>query len=229
MPTDGASTVWYAKRKTGRLRTNRKVLAALFTLALLAQQWPARKASAMPLLYTISELARTSDVVVVAQVESIRRLPLSRNRLATAKVTQVWKGGHFDKIRFLISPRDFCDISDAKRGEIALLFLTKEVRSKRRIENSGRGRMPLCVIAGKQCVRYFDIAFPSGTRVVELKESPDSEFNAAVEIDTVRKLVDDAISHHLPAAPDPRPFSPLECDPSSSRQGSLGALAEAKR
>jgi hypothetical protein len=213
MPGARLFVVTHARRHAGG-RKKRITLVAALSVALFIQQWPTPDASAMPLRYTIADLARMSDIVVIAQVESVRRVRFSGKRCATARVTQVWKGGQVDKIKFLVSSRDRCDISNAKRGEIALLFLTKELKSLRKIENSGRGRMPLCLIAGKQYVRFLDVAFPSGTRVVRL-EDIDSEFNGAVEIDAVRSMVDGAIFHRPRSEPSSSAVSPRSICPAS--------------
>jgi hypothetical protein len=108
-------------------------------------------AYAMPLRYTFEGLAQASDMVVVARVESIRGSRVLGNRWATANVREVWKGPKTETVKFLASPRreswtdriGGCydpDTTDAKEGELVLLFLTKEENTGWVILNKGQGR-----------------------------------------------------------------------------------------
>jgi hypothetical protein len=139
----------------------------------------------MPIRLRIDELAKLSDAIVVARVETIRGWPLIGKRWAKARVTEVWKGPMMDNIEFLASGRDPCDISDAKRGETVLLFLTQKKELGWAIEHSGRGRMPLRTLNGKKYVTYCDVIFPAETQRIRIPDEK-SEFNSAVELVTLR-------------------------------------------
>ena len=172
---------------------------AAFLLVLLATALCGPSAAAMPVLYSISELARMSDAIVVARVESIHGLPLVGRRWATARVIEVWKGPPLDTVKFLASPTGFCDVASAERGEIALLFLSKGAGTRWQIENSGRGRMPLRFLGGKEYVTYLNVAFPVDAKAQRLADD-HSDQNSAVEFEVTRRIVNDALG--IPTARD---------------------------
>ena len=93
-----------------------------------------------------------------------------------------------EEVEDLVSPRDACDVAGAEKGESALLFLARDESGKWVIQNSGRGRMPQCSVGDKQCVKYFDVIFPVETITLDTAD-PDSVFNGAVELATVRDIV----------------------------------------
>ena len=169
-----------------------------FTVTLLATSllsFLPSSAFAMPLRYSFVGLARASDMIVVARVESIRGSRVLGNRWATANVREVWKGPKTETVKFLASPRreswthrmggcDDPDITDAKEGELVLLFLTKEKNVGWVILNKGRGRMPLITRNGKD----YSTHVPDKMPTVGI---PDGHlgFIPAVELSALRELV----------------------------------------
>lgn len=107
-----------------------------------------------------SKLIAISELIVVATVDSVG-FPIGK-RYARATVKEVWKGTNLSKVEFLASPTWTCDISEAKKGETVLLFLTQSKKSRSyAIAHSGRGRMPLRTIAGKRCATFWPGCYPS--------------------------------------------------------------------
>lgn len=87
-----------------------------------------------------------------------------------------------------------CDISDAKKGETVLLFLTKggEARSYA-IAHSGRGRLPLRTVDSKSYATFWpDIRLPKDTPTIDGPE-PKWDFIRSVEVETLRDLVKKAL------------------------------------
>jgi len=147
---------------------------------------------AMPIRFTIGQLAKMSDLIVVARVESIRGLPIIGRRWAKAKVTETWKGRVMAEVEYLVSAQDTCDIAGAEKNETVLLFLAKEKDVGWVIADSGRGRMPHCSLDGKRCVKYFDVVFPAGTRILDTGDEK-SVFNSAVELVSVQNIISKAL------------------------------------
>lgn len=69
------------------------------------------------------DLIEDADLIVIGKVESINHI--SDVRIAKFKISQTLKGTATDEIYFLAERTWTCDISDARVGEKALLFLSK--------------------------------------------------------------------------------------------------------
>lgn len=138
---------------------------------------------------SFEHLVQRSDLIVIAKVESVSQ-PLIGKRYAKAKVTEVWKGAQTERVEFLASPTWTCDISEAKKGETVLLFLTKGGESRSyAIAHSGRGRMPMRTVASKSYATFWpDIRLPKDTPTIEGSE-PQWDFIRSVEVATLRELV----------------------------------------
>jgi hypothetical protein len=138
----------------------------------------------------LKELIAISDVIVVAEVESVSR-PLIGKRYAKARVIQVLKGKESGAIEFLASARGIEDVSDAKKGEIDLLFLTRIPQSQSyTITFAGRGRMPLRVVAGKTYLTLWpDVVLPEGTTTIEGPD-PQWRFIRSVEMARIRDFIE---------------------------------------
>ncbi|PYJ84113.1 MAG: hypothetical protein DME22_13920 [Verrucomicrobia bacterium] len=136
-----------------------------------------------------SNLVANCELIVVAKVESVSS-PLIGKRYAKAKVTEVWKGTNTMTVEFLASPTWTCDISEAKKGETVLLFLTRSAKSRSyAIAHSGRGRLPLRTVAGKSYATFWpDVILPKATATIDGPE-PKWDFIRSVEMTTLRGLV----------------------------------------
>ena len=128
-----------------------------------------------------SNLVARSELIVVAKVEWVSS-PLIGKQYAKARVTEIWKGTRTDTVEFLASPTWTCDISEAKKGETVLLFLTKSDKSRSyTIALSGRGRLPLRTVGGKSYATVWpDIRFPKDTPTIDGPE-PQWDFIRLVE------------------------------------------------
>jgi hypothetical protein len=134
------------------------------------------------------ELVESSDLIVVAEVDSVNRSLLKR--YAQARVTEVWKGAETASVEFLASPTWTCDISAAIEGERVVLFLTQGKRpGSYTIAYSGRGRMPLRTVDGVVYATFWpDVILPEGTPTIDGPE-PEWSFIRSIEVAALRSLV----------------------------------------
>ena len=146
---------------------------------------------------SLEELVQRSDIIILAKVETFTR-PFIGKRYAKAKVTDVWKGTQVDRVEFLASPTWTCDISDARKGETVLLFLTKRGTSRSyAIVHSGRGRLPLRTVGSMSYATFWpEIRFPMDTPSIDGPE-PNWSFIRSVDVETVRDLVKKALQKKL--------------------------------
>jgi len=144
---------------------------------------------------SLENLVKQSDIIVVAKVESVNR-PIIGKRYAKAKVLEVWKGPAVESVEFLASRTWTCDISDAKKGETALLFLKKGGKSRSyAIAHSGRGRLPLRPVDGKQYATFWpDIRLPENAPTIDGPD-PQWDFIRSVELEWLRDFVQKALKN----------------------------------
>jgi hypothetical protein len=140
-----------------------------------------------------SNLVANCDLIVMAKVESVSSGLLGK-KYGKAKVAEVWKGTKTQSVEFLASPTWTCDISEAKKGETVLLFLTKSDSSRSYvIAHSGRGRLPLRTVAGKSYATFWvDVRLPQRTPTIDGPD-PQWTFIRSVDVATVRDLVTGAL------------------------------------
>jgi hypothetical protein len=162
----------------------RTSLLISFAILLTASQSFAKVASVQ-----FSNLVAYCELIVVAKVESVSS-PLIGKRFAKARVTEVWKGTNTVVVEFLASPTWTCDISEAKKGEVVLLFLTKGGKSRSyAIAYSGRGRLPLRTVTGKSYAMFWpDVILPKDVPTIDGPE-PKWDFIRSVEVGILRDLV----------------------------------------
>lgn len=142
----------------------------------------------------VDELARKSELIVVAKVQSVSGKSDDDDRRAKATVSEVWKGPKATTVEYHASPTWACDIAHAEPGETVLLFLTDNEKDCWRIAWVGRGRMPVKSFKGRDYARPFmDVIFPKGTESTPLREGDDSGFDRAYELAAVKKLVRKAV------------------------------------
>ncbi len=165
------------------------IVPALVALGLLF----ASHAQAMPIRYTFQGFVEKSELIVVGRVDSVRGLRVLGNRWASVNVSEVWKGPMIENVEFLASPRrdpwpqrvlGCCydpDISDAKKAETVLLFLTREEGVGWVIMNKGRGRIPLRLWNGRAYSTYVPQGMPT-------KAIPDgiAGSTSAVDLEVLR-------------------------------------------
>jgi hypothetical protein len=104
---------------------------------------------------TLKELVGFSDIIVLATVTRVEDGPAGLNygehgpdegadKVATARVLEVWKGNPRPEARYMASRSWVCDTARANVGERVVLFLSRSsVVPFLVIAHSGRGRMPL--------------------------------------------------------------------------------------
>src|SRR2546422_6284493 len=94
----------------------------------------------------LAELARDAEFIGVVRVERVSfGIPLLRRARARATILESWKGQASGTVTFVAAPTWICDISDAKKGEEAVVFIRG-----RSLEHAGRGRMPIFTRSGRR-------------------------------------------------------------------------------
>lgn len=181
----GRWTPWLSLNRYTAMRTS---LFVAFTFLLTVSQSFAKVASIQ-----FPDLVANSDLIVVAKVESVSSRLLGK-KYAKARIAEIWKGAKMERVEFLASPTWMCDISEAKKGETVLLFLTKGGESRSYVTaHSGRGRLPLRTVDGKSYATFWrDVILPKGTPTIDGPE-PKWSFIRSVELSLLRDLVKKAI------------------------------------
>jgi hypothetical protein len=141
---------------------------------------------------TLKELVDRSDLIVLADVVKVEDGPadlklgeevVTRIKIATAQVLEVWKGNAGRQVRYLASRTWACDVSQAKVGERVVLFLAKPNDSPfRAISHSGRGRMPIRDVQGRlyATIRAEDVRLPKGFMTIP---GPESKYDFIRSVD----------------------------------------------
>jgi hypothetical protein len=155
-------------------------IAAL--LALILAEAPL---SAKVALRSLAELSEEAEFIGVVRVEAISfGVPLLFQSRATATVLERWKGRPHRWILFGASPTWACDISDATKGEEAVIFT-----DGRHLLHAGRGRMPIFTRDGRRLANVWsDVKLPAAI-VTEDGREPGHDFIRAVSVDDLRDAV----------------------------------------
>jgi len=152
---------------------------------------------------TLKELVIRNDVIVLAKVLTVEDGPTDIKaendrfppvKVATAQVIETWKGSPVREVRYVASPLQTCDISDAKKGERVVLFLKNRSGSPiLMIAHLGRGGMPLREVGGKTYATLWteDVLLPEGTATIPGPE-PKYSFIRSVELRKLKELVRDS-------------------------------------
>jgi len=145
---------------------------------------------------TLAELVQSAEFIGVVRVDRISTpIPFLRQRRATATVLQSWKGQSSGRVTFVAAPTWICDISDAKKGELAVVFIRAGS-----LEHAGRGRMPIFTREGRRLAAIWDdVRLPQGTSI---KAGPEPEYSFIHGI-TVSDL-QEAVAELTSEAPDQR-------------------------
>jgi hypothetical protein len=166
-----------------------RVIPLVILFALFGQVTALAKVAGL----SFEELVRMCDAIVIARVERVSA-PLIEKKWAIASITETWKGSPDSKITFLASPTWTCDISNAEKGETVVLFLVKDKDPTRYVlAVSGRGRMPVREVGGKQCVTIWpEVRLPKDTPTIAGPE-PQWDFIKSVEVEKLHDLVNAAV------------------------------------
>jgi hypothetical protein len=125
--------------------------------------------------FGLDEMIRKADIIVVGKVEAL--LPKTGAPTnATVRVTEVLKGAPGDTIALNVQQTWTCDVSEAKAGELILLFVWRDQKTGQNlIYGSGRGRMPIDEVNGKNYATFWpEVRMPSG---VEIVAGPEPKFD----------------------------------------------------
>jgi hypothetical protein len=135
---------------------------------------------------TLDEVIQSSDRIVIGRVREVHRA--AGHRAAEVEVKESILGTASPRrLLVLASPTWTCDLSDAKRGEIAIFLLEPATDIPQRVRNaiaeerpglqmfsiafSGRGRMPQVLVAGVPYVEVSEMQLPGSLRALALQES----------------------------------------------------------
>jgi hypothetical protein len=145
-----------------------------------------------------STLVRQADVIVLGTVVDVTTV--KGVKVARVKVLETYKGRKVNELFFLAQPTWTCDISDAVKGETALLLLSSYTDPRSGMEkmflsplpsrkdfegagnamfliiDSGRGRMPLRTVNGQQYATLWvgDVRLPAS---VQTGRNPNQKYS----------------------------------------------------
>jgi hypothetical protein len=190
------------------------------TVATAIALWPPDSIDAAVAEIALSDLAKGSDIIIVARVVKVENGPAELKstdprmpalQVARALVIENWKGKSVREVRYIASPTQICDVASAQVGEQVVLFLEKRADSEMmNIAHVGRGRMELRVVGTKMYGALSSkVILPKGTpTLTETKKSqltlppaepgkpaPSITYTYAiesVELDVLRRLVKSA-------------------------------------
>jgi hypothetical protein len=153
---------------------------------------------------TLKKLVDSSDLIVVACETNVEDGPAELNfgeevrspiTVATARIVEILKGKAGPEVRYIASPTWTCDISKAKAGERVVLFLSKSKHAPFMfIAHSGRGRMPIRDVNGKQHATIWvgDVQLPRGVPTVP-GPNPEYSFIRSVDVNELKGAVHRAL------------------------------------
>jgi len=161
----------------------RRVLAVIAVLTLSAFAEPPLVAKVA--IMSLAELAEDAEFIGIVRVDRISwGIPFLKSPRATATILQSWKGQSLGRVTFVAAPTWTCDISDAKKGEEAVVFIRGGS-----LEHSGRGRMPIFTRDGRKLAAIWpDVRLPQGT-VTEDGPEPAYQFIRAIDVVGLRDAV----------------------------------------
>ena len=120
---------------------------------------------------TLKELAERAEFIGIVRVDRVRwGVPLIRRPRAMTTILDSWKGQAQGRVTFVAAPTWICDISDAKDGEEAVVFVRDGS-----LLHAGRGRMPIFIRDGRRLAAIWpDVRLPGG---VTTEDGPEPEYS----------------------------------------------------
>lgn len=133
---------------------------------------------------TLEELAERAEFIGIVRVDRIRGVPFVRRPRAMATILDSWRGRAQGKVTFVAAPTWICDISDAKNGEEAVVFVRDGS-----LLYAGRGRMPIFTRDGRRLAAIWpDVRLPEGVTTEDGPE-PEYQFIRAVGVIDLQNAV----------------------------------------
>jgi hypothetical protein len=142
--------------------------------------------AAKVVMISLADLAQRAEFIGVVRVDRIGMgIPFLRQPRADATILESWKGKAQGRVRFVAAPTWACDISDAKKGEEAIVFVSDGA-----LLHSGRGRMPVFTRDGRRLATIWvaDVILPAEISIEDGPE-PEYRFIRAVGVDDLRDAV----------------------------------------
>jgi len=138
---------------------------AFVTTVLLLQCIP--EADAKLGSFTLETMIGESDSIVIGFVRSVTA-DENGSIVATIKINKTLKGDTANELVISVDRSWTCDISEAKAGERILLFIFSDKKTgKNRISESGRGRMPIDSVDGKEYATFWrEVIMPQGVEII---------------------------------------------------------------
>src|SRR5262249_26091643 len=158
-----------------------RVLGVLMTAVLLKES----SAHAKIAPATLADLVQRADFIGVVHVDRVSgRIPLVKSRRAFATILESWKGQRDGVVSFVAQASWVCDISEAKQGEEAIVFIRGD-----RLVLAGRGRMPIFSREDRRLAAVWpDVQLPRGLATEDGPE-PEYEFIRGVSVDGLSAAV----------------------------------------
>ena len=178
----GASQLTPGVRPTmSRVMRSTSILCTAIAVALFAE--PPAVAKVAPA--TLADLVQRADFIGIVRVDRVSsRIPLLKRRRASAAILQSWKGQSSGALNFVAQAEWICDISEAKQGEEAVVFIEGD-----RLVLAGRGRMPIFARDGRRLAAVWpDVQLPPGLRTEDGPE-PEYSFIRSVAVDDLAAAV----------------------------------------
>jgi hypothetical protein len=164
--------------------------AALFILALAISAIAGPLALAKVRLMPLAEFVQDAEFIGVVRVERISfGIPFLKRPRATATILDSWKGQTKGTVTFGAAATWVCDISDAKKGEEAIVFIQGGD-----LELAGRGRMPIFTREGRRLAAIWpDVRLPPAI-ATEAGPEPQYEFIRGIGVGDLHDAVANLVS-----------------------------------
>jgi len=138
---------------------------------------------------TLADLVQRADYVGIVRVDRVStRIPLLKRSRASATILSSWKGQPSGTVRFVAQPSWICDISEAKVGEEAIVFVGGD-----HLILAGRGRMPIFTREGRRLAAVWpDVQLPPGIPTDDGPE-PEYRFIRSAVVDDLAAAIESAL------------------------------------
>lgn len=171
----------------------RSVRTTTFMAALLFAAFPESVAIASVRPMTLAEFAQDAEFIGVVRVDRVSvGIPFLKRPRATATILESWKGKATGTVRFGAAASWVCDISDARKGEEAVVFIRDG-----ELVLAGRGRMPIFTRDGRRLAAIWpDVRLPPGI-TTEAGPEPEYEFIRGIGVTDLHDAVVDLVSANV--------------------------------
>ena len=135
--------------------------------------------------FEFEHMVKGSTFIVIGKVKSV-----SLRKNATVEVLEILKSAPGQELVLNVGKTWTCDVSEAKKGETILLFVSRNQKEKRnQIYASSRGRMPIDELKGKKYATFWpEVRMPKGIEVIKGPE-PKWSFIRRANLGDLKKCI----------------------------------------